>query len=347
MSNYQSPEEERHSLDEIEEAEQAELREKRKEERKQKFNLFDRWNRERDDAQEETPICEEPTVANFFKLVGRKISQLLSVNLLLIFGNFPIFFILFGMSGYLSIHASQPMFAVYAPLKGALMFGNNAANSALMTIFSRQAEVTVFTTADYIMFGLGALVIITYGLVRVGVTYILRNIFRGEPIFLMHDFFYAIKRNWKQAIPMGIIDLGVIALIAYDLVFFNINYNVSMVMSIMFFMSIAFAFIWFFMRPYLYIQLVTFDIGIFKNIKNSFLFTMIGFKRNFMVLLGTIVVLALNWFLFRLYLPIGIILPFVIVPALLIIMGIYGAYPKVKQIMIDPYYSESGEETEE
>lgn len=341
MSNYQRPDEERHSLDEIEEMELAELRAKKKEEKKAKFNLFDRWNKDREDAEAETPICNEPTVANFFKLVGRKISQLFSVNLLLVFGNFPIFFILLGISGYLSIHTYQPMYAMFAPLKAASMFHSSPAVSALLTLFSRQADVTVFTTADYIMFGIGALVLITYGLVHVGVTYILRNIFRGEPIFLMHDFFYAIKRNWKQAILVGIVDLGIIALIAYDIVFFNLNYAASMVMSTMFFMSIAFAIIWFLMRPYIYLMLVTFDIGLFKMIKNAFLFTMAGFKRNFMVFIGTIAAFALEYFFLRLYIPIGVIIPFVILPAILILMGIYGAYPKIKEIMIDPYYKES------
>ena len=320
--------------------EQKELREKKK---KEKVNFFDRWNKDKSDAEYETPICDEPTLGNFFKLIGRKISQIFSVNMLLVFGNFPIFFILLGMSGYLSIHAVQPLYAMFPPLYGTSLFHSSASTSALLTLFSRQADVTVFTTVDYIMFGIGALVIITYGLVRVGVTYIMRNLFRGEPIFLMHDFFYAIKRNWKQAIVVGIIDLGLIGLISYDIIFFNIYYNHSMITSTMFFMSIAFAFIWFFMRPYIYLQLVTFDIGIFKMIKNAFLFTIMGFKRNFMVLLGTAVVLGLEYILLRVYIPIGAILPFVILPSLLIIMGIYGAYPKIKEIMIDPYYKKTGE----
>ena len=101
MSNYDPSSEERHSLDEIEEAEQEELRRQRKKEKKPAFNIFDKWSRDKDDAEYETPICDEPTLGNFFKLVGRKLSQLFSVNLLLVFGNFPIFFILFGLSGYL------------------------------------------------------------------------------------------------------------------------------------------------------------------------------------------------------------------------------------------------------
>ena len=88
-----------------------------------------------------------------------------------------------------------------------MLFENSPAVSALWTIFSRQAEVTVLTTVDYVLLALSALLVLTFGPVRVGVTYIVRNLFRGEPVFMMHDFFYAIKRNLRQSFIMGILDL--------------------------------------------------------------------------------------------------------------------------------------------
>lgn len=345
MANYNSSDNERHILDEIEKNECAELKKARKE--KKKENIFDKWNRDREGvSKDEVAIADNPNFKNFFKLLGRKINQLLSVNLMILAGNFPIFFILLGISGYLSIHTVQPLYAVFAPLNGAMLFDRSASSAALWSVFSRPAEVIVFTTWDYIAFGIGALVILTYGPVRVGVTYLLRNMFRGEPIFLMHDFFYAIKRNLRQAIIVGIIDLGLIALFVYDIVFFNLKYGTNMMMSTMFFMCLALSVVYILMRPYIYLMLVTFDISIFKMIKNAFLFTIIGIKRNIVVLLGTIALLALEFTLLAVYVPLGIIIPFVILPSILIMMGIYGAYPKIKEIMIDPYYSPSAEETE-
>lgn len=335
MANYNNNRENL-SLDELEALEQAEKKEK------SKFNIFNRANKDGKGVdKDEVAIADDPSLPNFFKLLGRKLNQILSVNIMLIFGNFPIFFFLLAMSGYFSIHTTSPYYSVYAPLRGALMFNDSAANSALWTLFSRQAEVTVHTTADYVLLGLTALLLITFGPVRVGCTYILRNLFRGEPVFMMHDFFYAIKRNLRQAIIYGIMDIGIVCLIIYDIVFFNLNYNLNMVMNTMFFMSLCMAVLYFFMRHYIYLMLITFDLSIVKMLKNGLLFTVLGVKRNIMVLLGTIIVMLFEYFLIYTYFPLGVIVPFVILPALLILMGIYGAYPKIKEIMIDPYYEET------
>ncbi len=335
------------SLDEIEAREQEEKKRAKREEKK-KFNLFSSaYSDGKGVDKEEVQIAEHPTLLNFFKLLGRKLNQILSANILLVFGNFPIFFFLLAMSGYFSLHTTTPYYLVYAPLRGAMLFNQSPATSALWTIFQRQMEVPVQTTADYVLLALSALVVLTFGPVRVGVTYILRNTFRGEPVFLMHDFFYAIKRNLRQAIIYGIIDIAIVALIIFDIVFFNLNYGVHFILDTMFFMIWCLALLYFFMRPYIYLMLITFDLSIFKMFKNALYFTVLGVKRNFMVLLGTVVLLLLEYVLMYAYFPLAVIVPFVILPSLLVMMGIYAAYPKIKEIMIDPYYEEIGEAPEE
>ncbi len=331
MSNYNPNDNKNLSLDEIESNEKAE--------KKKKFNIFSRAYADgKGVSKDEIEIADNPTFVNFFKFLGRKINQLLSVNILMILGNFPIFFFFLAMSGYFSTHTTAPMYSVFAPLRGALMFDTSAATSALWTIFSHQAEITVHTTADYIFLALAGLTIITFGLVRVGVTYIIRNMFRGEPVFLIHDFFYAIKRNWRQGLIYGILDIGIIGLIIYDIMFFNLNYSLNFGMKMMFFMSLCLALLYFFMRHYIYLMLITFDLSIFKMFKNALYFTVLGIKRNIMAFLGTLIVAVLEYFLLIVYVPIGVIVPFVILPSLLVVIGIYAAYPKIKEIMIDPYY---------
>ena len=340
MSNYnpnQNSNKENLSLDEIEALEEEEKRQQRKAAR----NIFNRAEKDGKGVdKDEVAIADNPTLPNFFKLFWRKLNQLLSVNIFMIFGNFPIFFFLLAMSGYFSIHTTSPYYSVYAPLRGALLFNDSAAGSALWTLFSRQAEITVHTTADNVLLGLTALLLLTFGPVRVGCTYILRNLFRGEPVFLFHDFFYAIKRNLRQAIIYGIMDVLIVCLIVYDIVFFNLNYGLNSMMTTMFFMSLCLAVLYFFMRHYIYLMLITFDLSIFKLLKNGLLFTVLGVKRNAMLLFGTILVVFLEYFLLIAYFPLGVIVPFVILPALLMIMGVYAAYPKIKEIMIDPYYEE-------
>ena len=266
---------------------------------------------------------------------------------MLVFGNFPIFFFLLAMSGYFSLPTTTPHYLVYAPLRGAMLFNQSPATSALWTIFERQMEVSVLTTADYVLFALSGLLILTFGPVRVGVTYILRNLFRGEPVFLVHDFFYAIKRNLRQAITYGIMDIVIVCLIVYDIIFFNLNYGNHFILDTMLFMSWCLALLYFFMRPYIYLMLITFDLSIFKMFKNALYFTVLGLKRNFVFLLGILVCLMLEYVLMFAYFPLAVIVPFVILPALFVMMGIYAAYPKIKEIMIDPYYEELSDADED
>ncbi len=323
------------SLDEIEEQEQAEKRAAKK----AKFNIFSKSGKDGKGVEkDEIPISDQPTLKNFFVLVGRKMNQLLSVNILMIVGNFPVVFLLLGMSGYLSNHLTTPTFAMFPQLYGVTFYNKSMATSALWTIFSRQSEVTVHTTADYVMFALAALLLVTLGLVRVGVTYIVKHMFMGDPIFMIHDFFYAIKTNLKQGLIYGILDTVIIGLIVYDIIFFNLNYGGGLMMEVMFFMSLCMAVLYFFMRHYMSLMLITFRLSIFKMLKNALAFTVVGLKRNIMVLLGTIACVMLEIFLMNLYFPLAVIVPFIILPSLLILMGVYGAYPKIKELMIDKYY---------
>ena len=322
------------SLDEIEEQEQAEKKAK-----KAKFNIFNRAFRDGQGvSKEEIAISKNPTLANFFKLTGRKINQLLSLNLIMIVGNFPIFFFLLSMTGYFSIHTTSPYYAVCAPLRGAMLFHQSPATAALWTLYGKQAEVTVHTTADKVLLAMTLLLLVTFGPVRVGITYIMRKMFCGEPIFMKDYFFYAIKRDWKRALLVGILDLGVIGILIYDIIFFRMNYNLSMLMSVMFFMSSGLLLLYFFIRPYLYLILVTFTISVPKMYKNSIYFTVLGLKRNLMLLLGVAATLLLEYLLLSVYFPLGVIVPFVILPSFLMFMGVYAAYPKIKQYMIDPFY---------
>lgn len=328
------------SLDEIEELEEQEKREQKKKERKEKFNIFNRLYKDGSGVEkDEEQIADNPNLKNFFKLLGRKFNRIVTVNIFMILGNFPIFFLLLRMTEYFSEHTLAPSYTVFAPLRGAMMFNEGSpALAALWSIFSRQQEITISTTVDWILLGLGALTIFTFGPVRVGLTYILRNLFRGEPVFMWHDFWYAIRRNLRQALVYGVMDVVIVGVLIYDAMFFNINYNVSMMMSIMFFMTLCLGMLYFFMRHYIYLMIVTFDMSILKMFKNALLFTVLGIKRNLMMLLGTLILAGIEIFLMAVYLPLGMIVPFVILPALLMIIGIYAAYPKIKEIMIDPYY---------
>lgn len=281
----------------------------------------------------------------FFKLLWRKINTLLSVNMLMLFANFPLFFILLGFSGNLNTTSYAPVSRMYGPIQGAIQAGAKFTNTTLQALTGAhtfEIKLSVPTTATYIMFGIGALIIFTFGLSMVGTTYIVRNIVKGEPVFLMSDFFYAIKRNWKQGLIFGIIDISISFLIVFDIIVYAFNATTFM-QSAIFFTSLIIGLIYFIMRFYIYVMMVTFDLSIYKLLKNALIFSVIGLKRNILALLGIVIFVYLNYCLFLIFPPLGLIMPFILTPAVCQFTAIYASYPKIYSIMIEPY--EEKEET--
>ncbi len=325
------------------------MEEKKEKKEKKKFNLFNIMNRDGKGVEKGDVInvLEKPDIPNFFKLLGRKFNQLLSVNMFYIFGNFPVLFALFALAGYTSETVFAPGSGLFTALKGSMYFNMSPVMASLNGIFGIQSEMTVPTVLTYVFYGLALLVLLTFGLVNVGTTYILRNIVRGEPIFMWSDFWYAIKRNLKQGIIFGIMDLFISFMLVYDLLFFRSNMGSNTMLMVFYFISFGMIFIYFFMRMYTYLMMITFDLNIFKLLKNSVFFAVLGIKRNIMCLIGSAVVIGINFLLFTWLPPIGIILPFVITIALCAFISVYCAYPKIKEIMIDPYYKEVAEQSED
>lgn len=284
---------------------------------------------------------------NFFKNFASKFTGLVTVNMYYVFGNFPLLFAMLAFSGNLDRDSWAPAYKIFAPLYGVMKHGESPLTSALFGLFGTQTEIGFPTTLTYIAWGLSALVLFTFGFVNVGTTYIVRNMVKGEPIFMWEDFWYAIKRNLKQGLIMGMLDLIVSVLVVYDIIFFYYNTGISMVMNIMFYISLLIAIIWFWMRFYIYILMVTFDLSIFKILKNSLIFSLLGFKRNIMATIGIAAMTMLTFFIMQIALPIGIIIPFVLLFGDCAYMACYAAFPKIKEIMIDPYYKEEPAENEE
>lgn len=283
-------------------------------------------------------------LGNFFVLFVRRFGTIVSVNLVYVFGNFPILFALLGLSGQ---RWHQEANVLYPALRAITAGGYTPVTAALSGVIGERSLFEISASPVYtVLFWLTLLLLLTFGPVNTGCAYILRNCVKGDPIFFFQDFFYAIKKNWKQAFLFGAIDLILLALLGYDVVFFYYN-SVDFVRSAMFFIALFIAIIYFVMRFYIYTMMVTFDLSIWKLIKNAFIFSTVGFKRNFLACVGMLLVAALTIALILVYLPLGAVLPLVIVFGTCAFMATYAAYPKIKQIMIDPYYRDHPEEAAE
>ena len=62
--------------------------------------------------------------------------------------------------------------------------------------------------------------VLTNGLASAGLTNVTRNIARDKHSFGLSDFFDTLKKNWKQALPAGIINTLVYAMLFFDIYFF-------------------------------------------------------------------------------------------------------------------------------
>ena len=276
-------------------------------------------------------------LVGFFKQYKRKFSRLLSVNIFMVLGNFPLFFLGMAYAGYGAYHTMIPNDPMLFPVAYAFRrLSASPIGAALYAVFGLQKEWPRFSVISYILLGLSLLFLITFGLTNVGTTYILRNLARGDAVFMWSDFWYAIKRNWKQGIIMGILDLLILVLLIFNIRFYFYGLNNTFLNGIQFYIAVAMLFLWFFMRFYIYILLVTFDLKIFKIFKNALIFAIIGFKRNFMALLGLLLLVFLNFAILYYIQPLGIVLPLVLTLSNGAFMTTYAAYFKIKEIMIDP-----------
>ena len=304
--------------------------------KKKRFKLFDTQREGKGVSKEEANL--PPNLKKFFLLYRRDFSRLLSVNILMVLGNFPLLFLVVALSGVFNLEFSAHGAQAYTAFSGILaQEGFSAPLLALGGIVGAPTLGSAYTLPTYIFMGIGALTFFTFGFVNVGTTYLLRNMVMGEPVFIWSDFWYAIRRNLKQGFFYGIFDLLLIALIPTNVLllsqgdgFFN---------GLFFWLNLVIGLLYLMMRCYIYLQMITFDLSIRKILKNSLIFAFIGFKRLILAFLGNLVLIliVLGLAYSGAMLALAIVLPLTILLSNCAYMTTYAAYFKIKEIMIDPY----------
>lgn len=313
--------------------------------KKKRHLLYDLFHREGKGVSKNDTLPR--TFKNFFKLCWWHMGTIISVNLLFIIGNFPLLFGLLGLSGMFNDSISTSASQIFSSLYPTMVDGANPVSAAMFGIHGVQGVMSVTTTTTNVLYGIAALTFVTWGFVNVGTTYILRNLIKGDPIFLRHDFFYAIKRNLLQGFLMGIIDAVICIVITYGVMFNYVNMIAGTIGAFMFYASVLIAIIYFIMRYYMYTLLITFDLSIWKIIKNAFIFSALGLKRNLLGTFAIALLVVIDWYLLKIFTPMGIILPILVLYGLCAYIGSYCSWPKIKQYMVDPYETEEEEPQEE
>ena len=312
------------------------------------FGFFD-YNRDnRPDAVEEDTT---PTLKRYFKLLGRRFWKLITLNLMMLPLIIPAL-----VCFYLYVSMRQTPVAgevLFPQLLGANAVSATPTSTLLFDLFGAQQNIPVFTTWTYIGMGICiAFLVITFGWQNIGAAYIVRNMVRGEAVFVWSDYFYAIKRNLKQGFFLGLIDAVILFTLGFDISYFW-GRGGTFTLDVGFYLTIALIVLYFLMRFYIYLLIVTFDLSIYKILKNSLIFSLLGFKSNIMGVLGIALITALHVMLLLLLIStplsgLPIILPFLWYMAAVTFTSAYAAYPVIDRYMIAPYANqEDEEETEE
>ena len=203
-----------------------------------------------------------------------------------------------------------------------------------------------------LLYALVSIPVVTRGLAEAGLAFVTRNYAREKHVFLPSDFFDTIKKNWKQALAAGILELAISACLIFDIIYawdwLNAVQGAQFMPLLFFAVSFFLVVIFCYARYYLYMQIITFKLSFKQVCKNSLLLAIAGFKENLIISLALLAIYALaavllfNYFWYVLA-PL-VILYVLLFPAFRSFLIQFTIFPLIKRTIIDPYYKEHPEE---
>ena len=189
--------------------------------------------------------------------------------------------------------------------------------------------------------------IITGGMASAGLTNITRNIARDKHSFGISDFFDTIRKNFKQSLAVGIINVIITVLLVFTIGFYYTSYAQTGKMLSLggFAISASIAIIFLMMNFYIYTLMITFSYSVKTLYKNSFKFVFANIWRN--IFCGIILILVYAIFIgfallftdIRVWL-IEAIIAIVTLPAFRFLLIQFCTFGSIKKLIIDPYYAE-------
>lgn len=185
--------------------------------------------------------------------------------------------------------------------------------------------------------------ILTRGLADVGLANITRSYAREKHAFIGSDFLETIKKNWKQALPVGIINnlLTVVIVFAVSMYYQPAaNGNTLAFIGLALTMSVYVIFTM--MKYYVPFLLITFKYNLRQLYRNALLFVGVGWKPNLVVSLVLLLCYGLMGLLLLLPNSLGIAFIFIIYlfvfPAFRSFLIQFAIFPTIRRVVIDPYY---------
>lgn len=198
------------------------------------------------------------------------------------------------------------------------------------------------------VYNLLCLPLVTSGFATAGITNVTRNIARDKHSFGLSDFFETIKKNWKQSLIAGIINVVVYALLVFDVSLFlnSEGFFATFCCGVTF----AILFIFLMMNFYIWTLMITFKFTLKQIYINSFKFVFINIKLNLLcgviLLLCYVAAAALYFFSFKVPFLFVVLmtLAFLFFPCFKFLLIQFCVFPSIKKYIIDPYYEEHPDE---
>lgn len=191
------------------------------------------------------------------------------------------------------------------------------------------------------------LLLIPSGFAAAGITNVTRNLARDKHSFGFVDFIETIKKNWKQALIFGILNVVLMAVMLFGIWFYYWGLGLTAQLGLgMCLVALA---VFSMMKYYIWVLMITFDLPLKAILRNSFYLVLLNIKNNLIV--GTVSVAYYALLLFILIMipnPLTISLEFLLsvmfFPGFKHLLVQYLVFPSVKKYIIDPYYEEHPDE---
>ncbi|HHW49524.1 MAG TPA: DUF624 domain-containing protein [Clostridiaceae bacterium] len=248
----------------------------------------------------------------FFEILGRKFWNLIKINLLFLLFNLPAIPLMLFIS----------MFYIRQPLEDITL-----------------DIVLRFMLGTFFM----CIPVITIGPAQAGLTYLLRNYAREEHAFIWWDFRDTAKSNFKQSLLISLIDAVIMILAGITINFYMIYGRENILFAIASGIVILAFIIFVMMHLYIYPMLVTFKLTIRQIYKNAFLFALVKFIPNLLILFlcfALVFVSFINYF-------IGFVLMLFLTFSLMGLITNFYVYPILKKYMIDKVEGENSQGRED
>jgi len=274
------------------------------------------------DAPEKRPFFK------FFELLWRRPGRLVVINILYFITTLPFMMVFFNLVNLAFGLATQ------ASVDG----------EAYLSMMAR-----VFPLLDWpwqawlILAGIGALL---FGPFTCGLTYVCRNFAREEHAWTS-DYFARAKKNWRQGMILGIIDLLICSVIVFNIFFAPhlVENPGELLFVIARYGTVAIGLNYFIMRPYLYLLVVTFYLPLKTIFKNAWILSTATMLRSIIFL----VVATVTFMLFQMWSVLEMI--FILFAfSFWSLLSMFLAWPVVVKYMVnedDPMLQTAATESEE